>query len=292
MIRSMTGFGRAETNIDGKKITVEIKSVNHRYCEISARMPKKLNFYDSAVRQLVKKFVQRGKVDIFISLQDDSELGSSVKYNEAVAKEYLSYLKRMSEELGVPLDVTAVSLARMPEVLVLEESESDQEKTWEQLEQTVVLACENLSEMREIEGSHLKDDIIAKLDGMVGCIDKIEERTPEMMQAYRKKLKEKLDEVISDTNVSEQLIAGELILYSDKICVDEETVRLRTHIKNMKKTLDAADNVGRKLDFLAQEMNREANTTLSKANDIEVSELAINLKTEIEKIREQIQNIE
>ncbi|MBR0133636.1 MAG: YicC family protein [Lachnospiraceae bacterium] len=292
MIRSMTGFGRAETNEDGKKITVEMKSVNHRYCEISTRMPKKLNFYDSAVRQLVKKYVVRGKVDVYVSLQDDSDSGSNVKYNEAIAKEYLGYLKQMSDELGVANDVTVTSLARMPEVLVLEESESDQEKTWEQLEKTVILACENLSEMRAVEGAHLKEDIIGKLDGMVGYIDQIEKRTPEMMAAYRKKLKEKLDEVISDTNISEQLIAGELIIYSDKICVDEETVRLRTHITNMKKTLDAADNIGRKLDFLAQEMNREANTTLSKANDIEVSELAINLKTEIEKIREQIQNIE
>ena len=292
MIRSMTGFGRAETNEDGKKITVEMKSVNHRYCEISTRMPKKLNFYDSAVRQLVKKYVVRGKVDVYVSLQDDSDSGSNVKYNEAIAKEYLGYLKQMSDELGVANDVTVTSLARMPEVLVLEESESDQEKTWEHLEKTVILACENLSEMRAVEGAHLKEDIIGKLDGMVGYIDQIEKRTPEMMAAYRKKLKEKLDEVISDTNISEQLIAGELIIYSDKICVDEETVRLRTHITNMKKTLDAADNIGRKLDFLAQEMNREANTTLSKANDIEVSELAINLKTEIEKIREQIQNIE
>ncbi len=292
MIRSMTGFGRAETNEEGRKITVEMKSVNHRYCEISTKMPKKLNFYDSAVRQLVKKYVVRGKVDIYISLQDESDSGSNVKYCKAIAEEYLQYLKQISEELSVPFDVTATSLARMPEVLVLEESESDQEKTWEQLEKTVILACENLSEMRAVEGEHLKNDIISKLDGMTELIDEVEKRTPEMMAAYRKKLKEKLDEVISDTNISEQLIAGELIIYSDKICVDEETVRLRTHIKNMKKTLDAADNVGRKLDFLAQEMNREANTTLSKANDITVSELAINLKTEIEKIREQIQNIE
>jgi len=292
MIRSMTGYGRAEICEDGRKITVEIKSVNHRYCEISTRMPKKMSFYDSAVRQLVKKYVNRGKIDVYISLQDDSEGASIVKYNSAIAKEYYSYLKQMSEDLGIAEEISVASISRMPEVLTLEESESDQEKTWELLEKTVNEACVNFVETRTAEGRHLKEDIFSKLDGMLDMVSKIEKRSPEMMAAYRQKLTDRLNEVLSDTNLSEQLIAAELILYADKTCVDEETVRLRTHVENMKKTLDSGENVGRKLDFLAQEMNREANTTLSKANDIEVSEIAINLKTEIEKIREQIQNIE
>ncbi len=292
MIRSMTGYGRAEICEDGRKITVEIKSVNHRYCEISTRMPKKMSFYDSAVRQLVKKYVNRGKIDVYVSLQDDSEGASIVKYNSAIAKEYYSYLKQMSEDLGIAEEISVASISRMPEVLTLEESESDQEKTWELLEKTVNEACVNFVETRTAEGRHLKEDIFSKLDGMLDMVSKIEKRSPEMMAAYRQKLTDRLNEVLSDTNLSEQLIAAELILYADKTCVDEETVRLRTHVENMKKTLDSGENVGRKLDFLAQEMNREANTTLSKANDIEVSEIAINLKTEIEKIREQIQNIE
>ncbi len=292
MIRSMTGFGRAEISQNGKKVTVEIKSVNHRYCEIQTKMPKKLNFYDTAVRQLVKKYANRGKIDVFVSMQDDGEQASVVKYNPAIAKEYYEYLLQMSKDLGIEEDLSLMTIARMPEVMVLEESESDQEKTWEVLEKAVTLACENFVETRIAEGLHLKQDIFGKLDSMLELVEKVEERSPEMMAAYRKKLEDKLAEVLSDTKVSEQLIAAELILYADKICVDEETVRLRTHITNMKKTLDEGENVGRKLDFLAQEMNREANTTLSKANDIEVSGLAINLKTEIEKIREQIQNIE
>jgi uncharacterized protein (TIGR00255 family) len=292
MIQSMTGFGRSEVYESGKKITVEIKSVNHRYCEISVRMPKKLNFYDSAVRQLIKKYVGRGKVDVYISMETDDVTGSTVKYNKTLAQEYYNNISMIAEDLNLPSDISVMSLARMPEVLTLEESEDEHEKTWEILEKAISESCEMLISTRAAEGEHLKEDIIGKLNGLLDMVKIIEERSPEMMAAYRKKLTEKLNEVITDTNLSEQLIAGELILYADKICVDEETVRLRTHIVNMKKTLEGGENIGRKLDFLAQEMNREANTTLSKANDIEISEVAINIKTEIEKIREQIQNIE
>ncbi|MCR4840978.1 MAG: YicC family protein [Lachnospiraceae bacterium] len=292
MIQSMTGFGRSEVYESGKKITVEIKSVNHRYCEISVRMPKKLNFYDSAVRQLIKKYVGRGKVDVYISMETDDVTGSTVKYNKTLAQEYYNNISMIAEDLNLPSDISVMSLARMPEVLTLEESEDEHEKTWEILEKAISESCEMLISTRAAEGTHLKEDIIGKLNGLLDMVKIIEDRSPEMMAAYRKKLTEKLNEVITDTNLSEQLIAGELILYADKICVDEETVRLRTHIVNMKKTLEGGENIGRKLDFLAQEMNREANTTLSKANDIEISEVAINIKTEIEKIREQIQNIE
>ena len=288
----MTGFGRSEVYESGKKITVEIKSVNHRYCEISVRMPKKLNFYDSAVRQLIKKYIGRGKVDVYISLETDEVSGTTVKYNKTLAKEYFDNISTIASDLDLPCDISVMSLARMPDVLTIEESEDEHEKTWEILEKAISESCEMLINTRAAEGEHLKEDINSKLDGLLDMVEIIEKRSPEMMAAYRKKLTDKLNEVISDTNLSEQLIAGELILYADKICVDEETVRLRTHIINMKKTLEGGENIGRKLDFLAQEMNREANTTLSKANDIEISEVAINIKTEIEKIREQIQNIE
>ncbi|MGN0164828.1 MAG: YicC/YloC family endoribonuclease [Lachnospiraceae bacterium] len=292
MIKSMTGFGRAELSENGKKFTVEMKSVNHRYCEISTRLPRKLNCYDSAVRQIIKKYANRGKIDINISMTDDGEGGNSIKYNSQIAMEYAKYLRLLSEEAGINEDLSLGLLARMPEVFTLEESEEDQEKTWELLEKAVHQACTGFAESRSSEGEHLKNDIIDKLNGLYGKIELIEKRSPEMMEEYRKKLFDKISEILCDTNLTEKTIAAELIIYADKTCVDEETVRLRAHIENMKATLSQGENVGRKLDFLAQEMNREANTILSKANDIEVSGIAIDIKTEIEKIREQIQNIE
>ncbi|MBQ8280906.1 MAG: YicC family protein [Lachnospiraceae bacterium] len=292
MIKSMTGFGRAEVSENGKKFTVEMKSVNHRYCEISTRISRKLNCYDSAIRQIIKKYANRGKIDINISLTDESETSSSIKYNSKMALEYAGYLRRLSEEAGLNEEVSLTLLARMPEVFTLEESEEDQEKTWELLEKAIHAACAQFAESRAVEGEHLKNDIIDKLNGLYARIELIEKRSPEMMEEYRKKLYDKISEIICDTNLTEKTIAAELIIYADKTCVDEETVRLRAHIENMKNTLGQGENVGRKLDFLAQEMNREANTILSKANDIEVSGIAIDIKTEIEKIREQIQNIE
>lgn len=292
MMKSMTGFGRAELSDNGRKVTAEIKSVNHRYCEVSVRLPKKLNCYDAAVRQIVKKYADRGKIDLNLSLTDEGESGSCVKYNPKIAAEYAEYLRRLAEENHINETVSLSLLARMPEVFSLEEPAEDSEKTWELLEKTVTEACEKFSESRIAEGAHLKKDIEDKLDGLAGKIELIEKRSPEMMEEYRKKLYDKISEVLCDTNLTEKTIAAELIIYADKTCVDEETVRLRAHINNMKDTLTQGANVGRKLDFLAQEMNREANTILSKANDIEVSGVAIEIKTEIEKIREQIQNIE
>ncbi len=292
MVKSMTGFGRAELTGDGKKITVEIKSVNHRYCEISTRLPRKLNCYDSAVRQMIKKYADRGKIDVNVSVTAEEPDGTGVKYNPAVAAEYAKYLRQMAQENGIAEDISLTLLARMPEVLTLEEPEEDQEKTKELLERAIDEAGRLFSDSRSAEGEHLKKDIIGKLDGLGLKVAEIEKRSPEMMEEYRSKLYERISEILSDTNLTEKTIAAELIIYADKTCVDEETVRLRAHIDNMKKTLEQGENVGRKLDFLAQEMNREANTILSKANDIEVSEVAIEIKTEIEKIREQIQNIE
>lgn len=292
MIKSMTGFGRAELSDNGRKVTVEIKSVNHRYCEISARLSKKLNCYDSAIRQIIKKYADRGKIDINITLADEGESGSCVRYNPKIAAEYAEYLRRMAEENHINETVSMSLLARMPEVFSLEEPEEDSEETWKLLERAITEACEKFSESRNAEGEHLKKDIADKLDGLEDRIELIEKRSPEMMEEYRRKLYDRISEILSDTNLTEKTIAAELVIYADKTCVDEETVRLRAHINNMKDTLTQGSNVGRKLDFLAQEMNREANTILSKANDIEVSGVAIEIKTEIEKIREQIQNIE
>lgn len=292
MLKSMTGFGRCELYEDGKKITVEMKSVNHRYCEISLRMPKKLNYFETGIRTLIKKYASRGKIDVFISYEDEAEGTESVKYNREIAAAYVKYMKQMAEEFGLSGDISVSSLARMQDVLTSEEPAMEEEKLWNLVERAVNGACEKFVAARLAEGEQLRQDIFEKLDGMLSWVSFIEERSPQIVEEYRSKLLAKITEVLGDTRIDETVLATELVIYADKVCVDEETVRLRAHIQSMKDTLTAAVNIGRKLDFIAQEMNREANTILSKANDLEISNVAISLKTEIEKIREQIQNIE
>lgn len=292
MVKSMTGFGRYEAVDESKTIVVEIKSVNHRYCEISTKLPKKLFCFDSYIRQLVKKYCDRGKIDIFVSYSDDAAALGNIKYNSALAKEYALYLYRLKDDVGLDDEITLPLIARMPEVITLNDESEDPESLRELLTEAVEGALKNFVAARATEGQHLKANILEKIENLETILGGVEERFPSMMADYRAKLENKLREVIEDTKVSEQTIAAELIIYADKICVDEETVRLRAHFNNVKDTLEKGENVGRRLDFLAQEMNREANTILSKANDITVSNIAIDIKTEIEKIREQIQNIE
>lgn len=292
MLKSMTGFGRYELSEDGKKISVEMKSVNHRYCEIGLRMPKKLNYFEASIRNIIKQYANRGKIDVFLTYEDEQEGVSGIRYNRELAKTYIGYIRDMAGEFGLSGDISATSIARMPDVFSSDESLADEEKLASLVERAVTGACEKFVETRITEGEHLKQDIFEKLDGLLEGVSFIEERSPAIQEEYRSKLLAKIQEVLGDTKVDQSVLATELVVFADKICTDEETVRLRAHIKNMKETLNVAQNVGRKLDFIAQEMNREANTILSKANDIQVSDTAINLKTEIEKIREQIQNIE
>ena len=292
MIKSMTGFGRFEFTGAERKITVEMKSVNHRYSEISVRMPKKLNMFETSIRNVLKQYISRGKVDMFITYEDESEGKACVRYNEEVAAEYLKYLKMMVETFGLENDIRVSTLSKYPEVLVLEEQAQDEDDIWHDLETAVRGCAEKFVQTRIDEGNHLKEDIIQKLNGILVMVDKVEERSPQIVAEYREKLMNKVAELLGDTKLDESVLATEITIFADKICVDEETVRLRAHVDNMIKTLDSGENIGRKLDFIAQEMNREANTTLSKANDMELSNIAIDLKTEIEKIREQIQNIE
>ena len=289
MIRSMTGFGRCEITEGDRKFTVEMKGVNHRYLDANIRMPKKLNSFDSAIRSLLKKYAQRGKVDIFITYEDMSENQVSLKYNEPLAKEYLTYFKQMEESFGLENDIRVSALSRCPEVLTME----DEEALWNGLKKALEGALEQFVETREAEGENLKNDILSKLEGMLEKVSYIENRSPEIVAEYREKLEEKVKELLADTQMDEGRIAAEVVIFADKICTDEEVVRLKSHISHMRETfLSEEGGIGRKLDFIAQEMNREANTILSKANDIEVSNCAIDLKTEIEKIREQVQNIE
>lgn len=289
----MTGFGRCEVSEGNRKFTVEMKGVNHRYLDANIRMPKKLNFFDSAIRTVLKQYVTRGKVDIFITYEDFTENQVALKYNESLAKEYLDAFKKMEETFGLENDIRVSTVSRCPEVLTMEEQSADEDELWKGLKKALEGALKQFVETRGIEGENLKNDIIAKLDGMSEKVACIEVRSPEIVAEYRAKLEEKVKELLADTQMDEGRIAAEVVIFADKICTDEEVVRLKSHIAHMKETFATEENgIGRKLDFIAQEMNREANTILSKANDIEVSNYAIDLKTEIEKVREQIQNIE
>ena len=292
MLKSMTGFGRYESETSERKITVEMKAVNHRYCEITLKMPKKLNFFESAIRNLLKNYISRGKVDIYINYEDYTEGKGCVKYNEDIAREYYDLIGTIGDRFGIDKNVNAIAIARLPEVFTIEEQQVDETELWSFIEDAIKKASENFINTRLAEGEHLKNDLMQKLDGMISWIDFIEKRSPEVVDEYRNRLYAKVEELLGNTKLDQATLATEITIFADKICVDEETVRLRAHINNMKNTLGEAENVGRKLDFIAQEMNREANTILSKSSDLEITNTAINLKTEIEKVREQIQNIE
>jgi uncharacterized protein (TIGR00255 family) len=292
MIKSMTGFGRSEIIDNNKKICIEIKSVNHRYLDINLKMPKKLNIFDSAIRTFIKKNIARGKVDVFISYEDLSENAASLKFNQELAKEYLSYFKKMEYLFKINNDATVMSLSRCPEVLVMEEQNVDEDELWKLIEEALCGAINKFIETRVIEGEHLKEDISKKLDELLKNVLIIEENAPKIIEEYKLKLMDKMSEFLENAQIDESRIAAEVVLFADKICVDEEIVRLKSHINKMKNDLSMKDDIGRKLDFLAQEMNREANTILSKSTDVDITNIGIELKTEIEKIREQIQNIE
>ena len=292
MIKSMTGFGRAEYADSNRKFTVEIKSVNHRYLDMAIKMPKKLNFFEAAIRNELKNSIQRGKVDVFITYEDYTENNVGIKYNKDVAEEYLKYLKQMSEEFELDLDVRVSTLSRYPEVFSMEEIDVDEDEIWAGLKAAIQGAADKFVDARIKEGENLKNDLIVKLDDMLTHVAYIKERAPEIIAEYKKGLEDKVKELLGDVKVDEARLLTEVTIFADKVCIDEEIVRLTSHIETTKKALLEGGSIGRKLDFIAQEMNREANTILSKANDLATSNHAIELKTEIEKVREQIQNIE
>lgn len=292
MIKSMTGFGRCEVSENNRKFTVEMKSVNHRYLDIAVKMPKKLSSFESAIRSELKNYISRGKVDVYVTFEDLSENTSGVRYNRETAAAYLKYLRQMADEFGLDDDVRVSTLSKYPEVFTMEETEEDDEALWKELQKAVRGAAEMFVQTRIAEGENLRKDMIEKLDGMLSLVDFIAERSPKIISEYRERLEEKVKELLGDNTVDEARLLTEVTIFADKVCVDEEIVRLRSHIETTKSALLKGGSIGRKLDFIAQEMNREANTTLSKSNDLEISNCAIELKTEIEKIREQVQNVE
>ncbi|QUH27439.1 YicC/YloC family endoribonuclease [Vallitalea guaymasensis] len=291
MVKSMTGFGRGEYVSNDRKMTVEIKSVNHRYCDINVRMPKKISFLENNIRNFVKKKVSRGKVDIFISYEDNSEGNECIKLNEDLIGQYLKYFDIISEKFELDNDIRVSNITRYPEVITIEEQDVDEELLWNLMEKALTIAIEKLISTRTTEGELLKKDIIQKLDTINNLVSNIKTRAPYVIEEYKVKLENRINDLLSST-IDEARLAVEVAIFADKCCVDEEIVRLESHIEHMRRTLDKDIPIGRKLDFLLQEMNRESNTILSKSNDIEVSTNGLELKTEIEKIREQIQNIE
>ncbi len=292
MIKSMTGFGRCEITENNRKFTVEMKAVNHRYLDIIVKMPKKLNFFEAAIRSELKNYMSRGKVDLFITYEDLSEGSVGVRYNKELAAEYLKYLNEMRQDFGLEDDIRVSTLSKLPDVLTMEEEDGSEEELWLELKKALDGAAELFVESRISEGEHLKKDLLEKLDGMLKLVDFISERSPQIIAEYSQKLRDKVVEMLGDNTVDEGRLITEVTIFADKVCVDEELVRLRSHIESMKSALTEGGSIGRKLDFIAQEMNREANTILSKSNDLEISNCGIELKTEIEKVREQIQNIE
>ncbi|MCR5743575.1 MAG: YicC family protein [Lachnospiraceae bacterium] len=292
MIRSMTGFGRGEATGTLGKVSVEMKSVNHRYLDLNIKMPRKFNPLEGNIRTYIKDKIARGKVDIYINYEDFSEDNVNIKYNRAIAKEYMDYFEQIHEEFGIENDVRVSRLASMPEVFSMEQAEDDEEGLWHLLSEALDVAVDKFITVRNNEGEQLKNDLLGKLDYMNSLVDQVEERYPDILADYRNRLTQKMQEILGNTGIDENRIAAEVVIYADKCCVDEETVRLRSHIKQVGDALQSDDSVGRKLDFLVQEMNREANTMLSKSTDMSLTDVAINLKTEIEKVREQIQNIE
>jgi uncharacterized protein (TIGR00255 family) len=288
----MTGFGHAEAVSEKRKLTVEMKSVNNRYLDVNIRMPKKFSAFEAQVRNVLKEYVSRGKVDVFISEETFAEGAGEVVLNTALAKQYMDACNSISNELGIDGQVKITDIARFPDVITVREPETDEDELWAEIEEVVRACVEKFNAARIAEGERLRADLTEKLHQMESNVAYIEEHEPQIMADYRARLMKKLSDILEDRTIDENQLATALIIYSDKICTDEETVRLKSHIIQMIDELGKDESVGRKLDFLAQEMNRESNTILSKAGDLATSNVGIELKTEVEKIREQIQNIE
>lgn len=292
MIKSMTGYGRCKNEADGRKFSVEIKSVNHRYNDISIRLPKSMNYLEDRTRKTLTKKIMRGKTDVYISFETFSEDDVNIKVNEPLAKAYCEKLNFLRETYNLTGNDTLDLVAKFPDVITVEKVEEDEDTLWNTLLPALEGALDNFIAMRETEGEALKADILVKADGIESLVEQIRERAPLVAEDYREKLTARLEELLAETPIDEQRILTEVTIFADRACIDEEITRLTSHISQLRDIFEKDEPIGRKLDFLVQEMNREANTIASKSNDIKITQLTIELKSEIEKIREQIQNIE
>ena len=292
MIRSMTGFGRDHRIIDGKEYLVEIRSVNSRYYEFNAKLPRQYMFLEEKLKSLVKAGISRGKVEVSLSIYNIGTSETSVSVNEGVVENYLNVLRAAGDKFGLTDDLTVSTIFRMTDAFCVVRAEADEDKIWVAVKETAEAALARFISMRETEGAKMKDDILEKLSNVEKMTEKVCEYAPETVTAYREKLFTKMQEILENKQIDEQRILLEAGIYAEKIAVDEETVRLKSHFVQFRDMMNADEPIGRKLDFLVQEINREVNTTGSKAQDLRVTRLVVDMKSEIEKIREQIQNIE
>ncbi|MBS7359185.1 MAG: YicC family protein [Oscillospiraceae bacterium] len=292
MIRSMTGFGRAQSSTEGYNITVEIRSVNHRFFEFSSRMPRNVAFLEEKVKNLLSKEISRGKVEFSLQLESTGDESVEVNVNEPLVNGYLTALNGMAEKYGLKNDASVMQIARFQDVLVISKAPVDEEDLWRKVETVTKEALLKFVEMRETEGEKLKQDVLSRAETILNNVSFIEERSPETVKQYTEKLLDRMKSVLGDVQIDESRILTEAAIFADKVAVAEETVRLRSHIDQLHAMFSGDEAIGRRLDFLIQEINREANTIGSKASDIEIARKVIDIKGEIEKIREQIQNIE
>lgn len=292
MIKSMTGFGRAVQEIDGYVISVELKSVNHRYFEFSSRIPRQYGFLDDKIKSLVNSKVARGKVDCFVTIEALNTEAADVAVNHTLASAYVKALQELSDTYDLHKSFGATDISRYPDVLVVRKSEDDEEKIWSYVENTAKIAIDKFIDMRITEGEKMKADMLSRSQFILECVSYVEERSPQTIKDYNDKLVQRMQELLGEASLDEGRLLQEAAIFADKVAVDEETVRLRSHIDQLTYFLSSEEAVGRKMDFLVQEINREANTIGSKCNDVDIARKVVDIKAEIEKIREQIQNIE
>ena len=292
MIKSMTGFGRAQSTVDGMTVTVELKSVNHRYFEFSARVPRNYGFLEEKLKSFVNATVARGKTECYVSIENPENDEVEVTVNTALARGYAAAIRSLSDLVGTNEQPTAAQLSRFPDVLTVHKAEPDEERVWNAVQQTAQLALEQFIAMRQTEGEKLRADILSHADRIAQLVAFVESRSPQTVREYNEKLHRRMAELLGDANVDEQRLLTEAAIFADKVAVDEETVRLHSHLSQLHDFLGAEEPIGRKLDFLVQEINRESNTIGSKAQDVEIAKAVIDIKAEVEKIREQVQNIE
>ncbi len=292
MIKSMTGYGRAKETLNKRNITVEVRSVNNRYLDCSVKLPRMYGFAEDAIKGRVQKAISRGKVDVFVSVDASAADVAKVSVNRELAASYVTALQELAEVCGIETKVTPEQLSRFPDVLTVTKEDEDLETVTADLCQVLDEALESYNAMRAVEGKKLAEDIGSRLNTIEILTGEVEQRSPETVTEYRQKLTARMQEVLQTANIDEQRILTEAAIYADKIAVDEETVRLRSHVAQLRTMLESDDPMGRKMDFLIQEVNREANTTGSKCNDVAIARVVVNLKAEVEKIREQVQNVE
>lgn len=292
MLRSMTGYGRSENIIDGRHIIFEIKSVNHKFFECNARLPRSCMFLEDKLKALVQGKISRGKVDVFLQLETLESTDTEVLVNHSLASAYVKALRELKEEYSLPDEVSLSLLARCPDLLSVRKAQEDEDALWAAVAEVAEAAIESFLEMRKSEGVRLQKDILEKAGHLEALVDEVEKITPETVAEYRERLQTKIEEMLGANHFDEQRVLTEVAVFADKVAVDEETVRLRSHIRQLRQLSESEEPVGRKIDFLVQEMNREANTIGSKSVNSKIAYLVVDMKSEIEKIREQIQNVE